>query len=49
MPAWVTEKRKLRNPLRFKIGEENMNYNCMNILKWTEAQLKYTYDVPSVT
>ncbi len=22
-----------------------MNYNCMNILKWTEAQLKYTYDV----
>ena len=23
----------------------NVNYNCMNILKWTEAQLKYTYDV----
>ena len=22
-----------------------MTYNCMNILKWTEAQLKYTYDV----
>ena len=22
-----------------------MNYNCVNILKWTEAQLKYTYDV----
>ena len=22
-----------------------MNYNCMNIVKWTEAQLKYTYDV----
>lgn len=22
-----------------------MNYNCMNILKWTESQLKYTYDV----
>ena len=22
-----------------------MNYNCLNILKWTEAQLKYTYDV----
>ena len=22
-----------------------MSYNCMNILKWTEAQLKYTYDV----
>ena len=22
-----------------------MNYNCENILKWTEAQLKYTYDV----
>ncbi len=22
-----------------------MNLNCMNILKWTEAQLKYTYDV----
>ena len=22
-----------------------MKYNCMNILKWTEAQLKYTYDV----
>ncbi len=22
-----------------------MNYNCQNILKWTEAQLKYTYDV----
>ena len=23
----------------------NVNYNCLNILKWTEAQLKYTYDV----
>ena len=22
-----------------------MNENCLNILKWTEAQLKYTYDV----
>ena len=22
-----------------------MNYNCLNIIKWTEAQLKYTYDV----
>ena len=22
-----------------------MTYNCVNILKWTEAQLKYTYDV----
>jgi len=22
-----------------------MQYNCMNILKWTEAQLKYNYDV----
>ena len=22
-----------------------MNINCVNILKWTEAQLKYTYDV----
>ncbi len=22
-----------------------MRYNCLNILKWTEAQLKYTYDV----
>ena len=22
-----------------------MNYNCQNILNWTEAQLKYTYDV----
>ena len=22
-----------------------MNYDCQNILKWTEAQLKYTYDV----
>ena len=22
-----------------------MKYNCPNILKWTEAQLKYTYDV----
>ena len=22
-----------------------MEYNCLNILKWTEAQLKYTYDV----
>lgn len=22
-----------------------MNLNCLNILKWTEAQLKYTYDV----
>ena len=22
-----------------------MNFNCMNIVKWTEAQLKYTYDV----
>jgi len=22
-----------------------MNYNCKDILKWTEAQLKYTYDV----
>ena len=23
----------------------NMNLNCKDILKWTEAQLKYTYDV----
>ncbi len=22
-----------------------MHYNCLNILQWTEAQLKYTYDV----
>ena len=22
-----------------------MNYNCLNIVKWTEAQLKFTYDV----
>ncbi len=22
-----------------------MSYNCLNILKWTEAKLKYTYDV----
>ena len=22
-----------------------MNHNCLNILKWTEAQLKYNYDV----
>ena len=22
-----------------------MNYDCLNIVKWTEAQLKYTYDV----
>ena len=22
-----------------------MSYNCLNILKWTEAQLKYTYVV----
>ena len=22
-----------------------MKYNCLNILKWTEAQLKYTHDV----
>ena len=22
-----------------------MSYNCMNIMQWTEAQLKYTYDV----
>ena len=22
-----------------------MSYNCLNIVKWTEAQLKYTYDV----
>ena len=22
-----------------------MSYNCLNILKWTEAQLKYTHDV----
>ena len=22
-----------------------MNYDCLSILKWTEAQLKYTYDV----
>ena len=22
-----------------------MKYNCLNIMKWTEAQLKYTYDV----
>ncbi len=22
-----------------------MNYNCQNIMKWTEAQLKYQYDV----
>ncbi len=24
---------------------ENMNYDCLSIVKWTEAQLKYTYDV----
>ena len=24
---------------------EKMNYNCLDILKWTEAQLKYTQDV----
>ena len=24
---------------------ETMNYDCQSILKWTEAQLKYTYDV----
>ena len=23
----------------------NKNYDCQNILKFTEAQLKYTYDV----
>ena len=23
-----------------------MSYNCLNILKWTEAKLKYTHDVP---
>ena len=23
-----------------------MSYNCMNILRWTESQLKYAYDVP---
>ena len=22
-----------------------MKYDCVNILKWTEAQLKYSYDV----
>ena len=22
-----------------------MNYDCQNILKWTEAQLKFKYDV----
>ena len=22
-----------------------MSYNCQNILQWTEAQLKYNYDV----
>ena len=22
-----------------------MNYNCLNILKWTEAKLKYTHDI----
>ena len=22
-----------------------MSYNCLNILKYTEAQLKYTHDV----
>ena len=22
-----------------------MNYNCLNIVKWTEAKLKYTHDV----
>ena len=22
-----------------------MNYDCLNIVRWTEAQLKYTYDV----
>ena len=22
-----------------------MKYDCLYILKWTEAQLKYTYDV----
>ena len=22
-----------------------MSYNCLNIVKWTEAKLKYTYDV----
>ena len=30
---------------RFENGEQIMNYNCKDILKWTEAQLKYTYDV----
>ena len=25
-----------------------MSYNCLNILKWTEAQLKYTYDVSQI-
>ena len=24
---------------------DKMNYDCTLILKWTEAQLKYTYDV----
>ena len=28
-----------------KNGEQKMSYDCLNILKWTEAQLKYTYDV----
>ena len=28
-----------------KNGDCKMSYNCLNILKWTEAQLKYTYDV----
>ena len=22
-----------------------MNYNCLNILRWTEARLKYAHDV----
>ena len=27
------------------MGELHMSYNCLNILRWTEAKLKYTYDV----
>ena len=28
-----------------QLGENNMTYNCLNILKMTEAHLKLTHDV----
>ena len=33
------------DPLAVRNGDLIMKFDCQNILQWTEAQLKYTYDV----